>query len=122
VVRFVGSWQRIENGLWQALAGGPDIYGDDLVRGGVVVDQAPLDLLAEHVLGGAGGKPRDVCVGVVIGVDSVIQDSPLRCRLRGPCLGWEAWMALGSFGFLASQSRFWGGFWLGLDGKLRVCL
>jgi len=43
-VRCAGRGQRVEHGSRQALAGSPDLQGDDLVGARVVVDQAPADL------------------------------------------------------------------------------
>src|SRR5271155_335350 len=67
-VRGAGCGQRVEQCAGQAGAGVPDLERDDLVGAGVVVDQTPVDLFAEDVLGVAGGQPGDVGLAVVIGV------------------------------------------------------
>ena len=58
----------VEDRLRQALASGPDLDGDYLLSYLVVVDEAPLDLLAYDALGMTGRQPGDIGVCVVIGV------------------------------------------------------
>lgn len=60
-------WQCLQDACRQSLARRPDLDCNDLVSGGVVVDQAPVDLLADDAVGVPRGKPRYIGLAVVIG-------------------------------------------------------
>lgn len=74
-------WKRRKQLSRKALAGRPDLDPDNLVAAGIVVEQSPLDLLADDVIGVAGGKPGDIGIPVVVcelGAHGRIEDNPYR--------------------------------------------
>jgi hypothetical protein len=60
-------WERGKQLSRQTLARRPDLHRDNRIGAGVVVDQAPFDLLANNVCGIASRKPSDVGISIVVG-------------------------------------------------------
>lgn len=57
-----GLWKRFKNACRKASACVPDLDGDKLVRGSVVVSKATGHALADDIVGFAGWEPGDISV------------------------------------------------------------